>query len=503
LSSSVSDDGTERVRNIVQGVGYLTLQYVATSGLGFIFIFALIRIVPNFQYGIYSAVQVTVTIAGIIAILGLNLAATRFVALKADSDERESWYAARKILLLSLLLSGLATAFYLALSPIFSEFFAKSSGWTWAFLLGAGWVFTGSIAQTMQGVLQGRKKYARIAKILFFSRLGMVAVTLAVLFFYRSIEFALIAWVGYYAVVAIWSYLTIANSLVVSSGGLQYSTILQYSIPLGVAAIISVFSMSSDSVVVGGYLNASSLGIYQAAVQVSTVLGVIAVTPLMVAFFPEISGTQKTEAISNGVRLAFRFISLAVLPVSLLVAGVSTQLLDLFTSGGVYLRGSLTLELIGIFYIFVAIQTVLLYLLQGVGRTFGVIVIGAVAAATDIGVALLLVPHFGLAGAVSSKVAVSLDGAAVAIYICRSYMQKMDGWKFYAKAVFSSALPFIAILLLSDYYSARLITLVPYAVIFTGLYLACIKLLQLLTTEDKTYLVHVLPGPLRRVVNAL
>jgi O-antigen/teichoic acid export membrane protein len=284
---------------------------------------------------------------------------------------------------------------------------------------------------------------------------------------------------------------------------LQYSTILRYSIPLGVAAIISVFSTYSDSVAVGGYLNASSLGVYQAAVQVSTVLGVIAVTPLVVAFFPEISGTQKPEAISNGVRLAFRFISLAVLPVSLLVAGVSTQLLDLFTSGGVYLRGSLTLELIGVFYVFVAIQTVLLYLLQGVGRTTGVIIIGVIAAATDIGVALLLVPHFGLAGAVSSKVAVSLDGAAVAIYVCRSYMQKMDGWTFYAKAAISSALPFVAVLLLSEYYSSRLITLVPYAVIFSGIYLACIKLLQLLTTEDKTYLVHVLPGPLRRVVEAL
>jgi O-antigen/teichoic acid export membrane protein len=499
-SVSFSQDSGDRAKNIVQGVGYLTVQYLATSVLGFVFLFAVIRIVPTFQYGIYSAVSVTVAIASTIALIGLNLGAARFVSFRSE----ESWDAAKKTVLLSLLLTGVTTAFYCALSPVFSLYFARSAGWTWAFFLGGGWIFTSSIASTLQGVLQGMKKYATIAKILFLSRFAIVAVTLVLLFVERTIEFPLISWSAYYGAIALWIFLTIQRPIRdAKSGTLRYTTIIRYSIPLGIAAIITAFSSYSDSVVVGGYLNASSLGVYQAAVQASTVLGIIAVTPLTTALFPEISGSRTGGDISNGVRLAFRFISLAVLPASLLVAALSVQLLDLFTSGGVYLTGALTLELIGLFYVFVAMQMVLLILLQAVGKTFEVIIVGIVAASTDLLVALVLVPHFGLAGAVTSKVAVSLDGAAVAIYICRGFMRAMDSWSFYVKAAVSSLVPFVLILALSHYFSSKLLTLLPYGLVFSVIYLVCIRQLKVLSLEDRNYLIHILPGRLQKLAALL
>ncbi len=232
---------------------------------------------------------------------------------------------------------------------------------------------------------------------------------------------------------------------------------------------------SSDSVVVGGYLNPSVLGVYQAAISVSSVLSVVAVTPLITALFPEISSSKTIGDISNGVRLAFRFATIVVLPVSLLFAAVSPQLLSLFTSGGVYLAGTLTLELVALFYVFVAMQTMLLTLLQAVGKTMQVILVGIVTASTDIGVALLLVPHFGLTGAVTSRVAVSLDGAAVCMYLSRSYMGNLDKRGFYLKGLVSSFIPFAIIILLSTFLTSRLISLIPYAVLFALVYLVCIR----------------------------
>lgn len=70
-------------------MGYLTLQYIASSALGFVFLFATIRLVSNFEYGIYSAVLVTVTIAAAIAGMGVNLAATRFVSLYSSGDREK------------------------------------------------------------------------------------------------------------------------------------------------------------------------------------------------------------------------------------------------------------------------------------------------------------------------------------------------------------------------------------------------------------------------------
>ncbi len=126
LSDGISyptNNDDERARNIVQGMGLLTLQNIATSVLGFIFLFAVIHLIPTFQYGVYSAVLVTVTITSTIAGLGINYAAARFVAYHSGDDE--SWDAAKKSLLLSLLVVSVTTALYLVFSPVFSLYFTK------------------------------------------------------------------------------------------------------------------------------------------------------------------------------------------------------------------------------------------------------------------------------------------------------------------------------------------------------------------------------------------
>ncbi len=503
LSYPSSNDDVDRARNIVQGMGLLTLQNLATSLLGYVFLFVVIHEVSLFQYGVYSAVLVIVTIATTVAGLGVNLAATRFVALHGSEDDEKAWGAARKILLLSLLMTGVTTAFLLVISPLLSLYFVKNTAWTWAFLFGGGWVFSAATANTLMGLLQGLKKYARLAKILFFSRLVMTALTIAVLYFFHTIEIPFLGWIFFYVLISLWIFSLVGKHMLASKGDYKYSTIIRYSLPLGIAAIIAIFATTSDSVVVGGYLNPASLGIYQAAISVSTVLGVVAVTPLSTALFPEISSAKTTTDISNGVRLTFRFATLIVLPTSLFAVGVSTQLLSLIASGGAYLAGTFTLELIALFYVFVAIQTVLLVLLQAIGKTLEVILVGVVTASTDIGVALLLVPHFGLAGAVTSRVAVSLDGAIVAMYLSRKYMGKLDRPSFYAKGIVSSFLPSALIFFLSTYFSSRLLTLVPYALLFFLVYLGCAKLFGLVTPEDRSYLAHVLPPRLRKFADYL
>src|SRR5271165_3057618 len=101
-SASIPPD---RARNIVQGMGLLALQNLATSVLGVVFIYAIYHLLPEFQYGIYSAVLVTVGIVSTFAVFGLNLAATRFVAFLWNDDEQGSWVVARKTVMLSLVLT--------------------------------------------------------------------------------------------------------------------------------------------------------------------------------------------------------------------------------------------------------------------------------------------------------------------------------------------------------------------------------------------------------------
>jgi O-antigen/teichoic acid export membrane protein len=98
------------------------------------------------------------------------------------------------------------------------------------------------------------------------------------------------------------------------------------------------------------------------------------------------------------------------LPASFFVAAAAAQLCDLFSGGGTYTRGIPYLLFITVFYAFLAIQTFAVSVLQGVGRTREVLLIGAITSIGEIIPSVVLVPSLGLAGAAVSRVAVMLAG---------------------------------------------------------------------------------------------
>ncbi len=481
------------MRNITRGVTSLSVQNIGTSLLAFVLLAALLRFFP-IQFGVYSAVLLVVGIAGSFSTFGLQAASTRYVAFLRERDEGESWSAARSTLTLSLVLSLVVTLAYSLLAPYFSLFFTKSTQWTDLFLLGGLWLFGSSLGATVQGIIQGLKKYTLLAKILFVSRFAMVAFTILVLFAYHNIAIPVIGWAVFYFLIIGWSIKFVAKDLFSKkSGRYSFSTIMRYSFPLGIAGIIQIFASSSDSIVVGGYLASISLGVYTAALQITAVLGTVLVTPLITAFFPETSSAADSE-LSNAFRLAIRFLMLSVLPASFMLAALSPQLLTLFSGGGNYVGGILPMELIAFFYVFTGIQSVSIYLLQAVGRTLQAMAAGVVGAFVDIGASILLVPSLGLEGAALSKIATALIGTLVAIYYVRMYARNLDRLKFYGKCIISSAVPFAASLALTLFVSSRTLTLIPYALLSAVLFLFCLRIMKVLSEEDKRYLSHLLPS---------
>jgi O-antigen/teichoic acid export membrane protein len=147
---------------------------------------------------------------------------------------------------------------------------------------------------------------------------------------------------------------------------------------------------------VGGYT--SSLGVYNAAIQISASLAVVIITPLYTTLLPEASSSSTNGGgVSNVLRLSIPFLMLVLLPASLLVvAGLATQLLTLFSGGGSYLAAVSVLQIISVLYLFYGIQYVLTSILQNTGLTVQALIVGAAAALADLGFALLLVPSSGI-----------------------------------------------------------------------------------------------------------
>ena len=503
MTSDAGIPQADRARNIVQGLGSLTVQNLASALLGVVFQITLIRLLSHTQYGVYSGLIVVVTIAGTVATLGLNQAVARYLAFLQRNDEATSWVAARKILYLTFMLTTVVTGVYSAITPELSLYFSKTTHFSGAFLLAGVWLFLTPISGVCQGIMQGLRKYTLLAKMLFVPRVVMVVFAIGLVFFYRSVDVAITAWVIYSVIIAAWALELSGRKLLTSKGEFRYSTILKYTYPLGIAATITIIASSADLVVVAGYLNPISLGVYNVAVTISAVLTTLFVTPLITTLLPELSSSAKEDEISNGMRLAFRFILLGVLPGSLLFAAVSKQLIDFFSGGGVYLTGSSSLELIAIFYFFYGIQSIFVVMFQAIGKTMYAMLVGLVTAATDIGVSVVLVPKIGLVGAASAKVTVGVVGAMLALYLGRSFLKKLGKPNFYAKSFVAAVIPFSITYALSYYVSIRLVTLIPYSVMFVTVFLLCVKQFKLLTDEDRVFITHLLPRFLHRFIGYL
>ncbi|MDG6988652.1 MAG: oligosaccharide flippase family protein [Nitrososphaerota archaeon] len=497
-------DGGDRTKNIVRGIGSLAAQGVLTSLFGFVLLASLLRFLPSHEYGAYSAVSVSVGLASVVGGFGLAASLVKFLAPRSSAEGSEGWGAAKASVLLTLLFTAATSAGLALLAPSLSDYFLKGPSSAWLFDLGALWLFSASVSSVLLGVLQALRRYSLMARLTVIARFAGVGVAVVGLVAFRSLAVAIASWALYYAIIGSVAFLRYRKLLASGVARPYYSPVLRYAAPLAVAGIVAAVASNADIVVVGGYLSPTSLGVYNAAVVISGVVSALFVTPLATALFAETSFSAETSAeVSRGTGLALRFTFLTVLPASFFAAAMAPQLFDLFSGGGAYAGGVPYLQLITLFYGFQSVETVAIYVLQGVGLTRRVLVIGAVTAIGEVVLSAALVPSIGLAGAAYSRVGMFAGGCALSLYYIRRYLPRPFDYRFLGKALVASAVPALAVYLPSELVSSRVITIVPYAALGLVLFAACAKALKLISDEDRSFLSHLLPRGLQWVLRLL
>jgi O-antigen/teichoic acid export membrane protein len=353
------------------------------------------------------------------------------------------------------------------------------------------------------------KKYHSLATILMSANLAMVCLTVAGLQAFHSVIVPIIAWAFYGAIICFWSLVITRSGLSPAKSnktqGQTYKQILRYSLPLGIAGILTIATNIADPMVVGGLLNETRLGAYNLAITISGGLGAVLFAPLNTAFFPETSSDARDpKQLSNGLRLAFRYALLALVPISFAVAGLSKQFINLFSGGGSsYLVANLPLELMACFFLFIAMQGIPTSLLLSTGKTTQVMLIGVVTVVLDLALSLSLVPDFGLLGATTSRILVDIVGFLMALYMTKSYLVDVADVGFYAKVFVMSLIMLGLLSSLSIFVSNEIITLIPYGFVAGAILVLCVRGFGLLTEEDERYFEHFVPTKLHRLLRFL
>ena len=487
----------------MRGLGSLTIQSVLNAFLGFVFLASLVRFLSRTDYGTYSSVQVSVGIAGVVSVFGFSAAIVYYLASGA-TETAVGWGASKAALNLTVILTAAVCLFMVAAAPWLSAFYGKGTPVTWAFYLGAVWLFTSSVATPFQSMLQGTRSYGALARVLMASRISAVVVGVAGVAIFQSLAIAIVSWVVYSGLVIAAALPMVWAPLRRADARPYYSVVAKYASLLGLAGVVSVVASNADIVVVGGYLSLGSLAVYNAAIQISSVLSAFFIAPMVTALFAEASLSSQSEAeMRLGTGLAIRFVLATLIPSSLLAAAMASQLFGLFTGSGAYNQGIPYLQIITLFYAFSAIQVVAISILQGVKRTKAVLLAGTVTALGEVALSVLLVPSYGLAGAAYSRVTMFVVGSGLTLYLIRRYLPRPFDFRFLGKALILGAVPSIPVYLLSAFVSDRTLTLVPYALLGALLFIGCARTLKVITLEDKEYLSHVIPSQLQWILRLL
>lgn len=493
----------DRSRSIVRGLGSLTIQSALGAILGFVQFTVLVRFLSQPVYGAYASVQVSVSIASVIAGVGLGSAVVKYLA-PSSAPTGTGWGPAKAATYLTMAFTGATSFVFVVAAPYLSDYFLKTPADAWIFYLGAVWIFTAAIDNPILAMLQAMRKYQRYSVILVVSRFVAVSVSVIGVVLYQSLAVALVANALYATLVTAAVLPYVIGPLREASAKGNYMAVMRYGFPLGLAGIVSVVAANADIVVVGGYLNPSDLAVYNATVTISSVLSSFFIVPLVTALFAETSfSAERTAEVAKGTGLALKFLMVTLLPASLFAAALSPQLFGLFSGKASYAQGIPYLELITLFYVFYAVQTVSVYILQGVGRTREVLIVGLMTAVGEIALSASLVPVVGLEGAAYSRVVMFVAGSLLALYFIRDHIPRPAPLRFIAKATLAAVVAAVGVYIPSLLVSDRALTLVFYTVLGLALYVICAKALKLFSPEDRSYLSHLLPSGLQWIMRLL
>jgi O-antigen/teichoic acid export membrane protein len=241
----------------------------------------------------------------------------------------------------------------------------------------------------------------------------------------------------------------------ISTGdGIATSRVMKYALPtLGIGLINQVLWRSSETLIIGYYWTEADVGFFNLAYTLpQMILEFIpqAIRAIVLAFLAE-AYTRKQDALNRGIGLYFRLICVLVIPLALsgYILGGNAYLLLYGESMAPGAPLCSAFFLVFVLSFLVAPFRMALFVKEKTMLNMWIIAIGAV---VNIAFDFLLIPRYGIQGAVAPVALALLASGVVQIVACRRYVPEIKvEWHYLIKF-----LPGAALLIPFWYYRSRL-----------------------------------------------
>ncbi|AGB38773.1 flippase [Natronococcus occultus] len=205
---------------------------------------------------------------------------------------------------------------------------------------------------------------------------------------------------------------------------INYTSFIYFSLPLMVSSSIYILLKNVDKVLIGSFLNTASVGEYEVAITIATLLGIFQ-TSFSFLLYPKISdliSQKKSGKIPHLYTQATKWIFLFTLPPYLILVTRPNALVSLFGDQYSISTLSIPLAILATGYFLDAILGPNGQALLGLGRSRAILIYNMIAIFINIPLNIMLIPSHGLIGAAL---------ATITGYITMNLLKSADLWMNY------------------------------------------------------------------------
>jgi len=372
------------------------------------------------MYGQYSLVLATIEIAVLISALGLGTGVARYIPFLREHGKTADLRRVIRAALFGTLVAGCLVAIgVIILAPWLADSFFHDPELRLALTVTAIGIPLFALLELLASILRG---FGDVRARVYFQDFlfhGLVGVSVvAVLVFQLQLAETLLSRVvaALISVGALAVYVRqklpalLPDSLVPPTSASIFRALIFFSIPLLGTSLLSVLLVRSDTILLGYFLDASDVGLYNGAAPIARILQFIQ-SSIGYIFLPVITGLyarRQTEELRRSFIVITKWTFFVTFPIFLTIFLFPAQTLTLFF-GDEFLAGASVLRvlLLGtLFDVTVGLNSILLISL---GKQKTVLAATSIAVIGNLGLNLLLIPPFGIVGsAIATATAIVL-----------------------------------------------------------------------------------------------
>jgi O-antigen/teichoic acid export membrane protein len=430
-------------QKFARDVGFIGTVQVLTS-LGTFFLLPIItKTLGTYDYGLWSQINITVSLLSPLALMGLSMGFVRF--LSSETEEKKIKEAVYSILFLVTVSGLLASLFLYVVAEPLATYGFKDPEATYYIQIGSFLIISNVIESISLIYFRVFRQIKRFSYLTLFETFAKLLFILILLKLGYGLFGVLVATLIIQGIVFLIATLTIVLQIgFIIPRFTHIREYIQFSLPLTPIALIRWVTESSDRYLVTYFLGLGSVGVYSAACSIGNLIQLL-VSPLQLILLPEISklfDENKIDRVRVYMAHSLRYFLLITIPAVFGISALAKPLLGVFTTED-FLSGWSVIPIIALSGLMAGIFQIFVNIIFLVKETKYITYINIVAAVSNVLLNLLLIPSYGIRGAAIS----TLISYFLMIVFCIHVSMKHFVFHFYlydvVKSIFASLVMYL------------------------------------------------------------